>query len=166
MSAPLPDPTRPFSEQGDTLLLAQCIFGEARGEIEAAQTGVGWVVQNRLLYHRPEYGDRSYSGVILKPGQFDCFTDEVDQLMNPLKYESDSVWENCFDLASGIIGGIVERNIDACTFYHSIPLDQTTKLPYWAKMPLKIEHYCDLGNLHFYRYREYASSVAEDSMGG
>src|SRR5581483_11185151 len=43
----LPDPARSVSEQEPRLLLAMCIFGEARGESDLALRAVAQVVLNR-----------------------------------------------------------------------------------------------------------------------
>jgi spore germination cell wall hydrolase CwlJ-like protein len=77
---PLPDPERTFAEQEPDVLLALCVFGEARGESDAAQRAVAQVVVNRARFPHAVFGARrdadfadNLRRVILKPQQFSCF---------------------------------------------------------------------------------------------
>ncbi|UUZ82882.1 cell wall hydrolase [Paenibacillus sp. P26] len=59
-----------FNGQEDEDLLARLIYSEARGESVEGWQAVGHVVRNRKVKNTSEFGGGTYSGVILKPGQF------------------------------------------------------------------------------------------------
>src|SRR5690349_18676751 len=91
-----PDPAKPLAEQDPCVLLAMCIFGEARGEEYEAKVGVGCVVRNRVG-HQGKYG-HGYQGVILKPYQFSCFNHgdpNAPKLLHPLEHERPEIWHQC-----------------------------------------------------------------------
>jgi spore germination cell wall hydrolase CwlJ-like protein len=71
LPAPLPDPTKPLAEQDPVVLLAQCIWGEARGEEKQGKLAVGCVVRNRLRT-RIGFGF-TWNQVILQENAFSCF---------------------------------------------------------------------------------------------
>ena len=91
---PLPDPARTFAEQEPEVLLALCVFGEARGECDAAQRAVAQVVRNRTRFPHAVFGSRrdadfteNLRNVILQPKQFSCFLTagpHRDKLLHPL----------------------------------------------------------------------------------
>jgi spore germination cell wall hydrolase CwlJ-like protein len=144
-ATPLPDPRLPFHMQAPAVLLAQCIFGEARGEIPEAQYAVGCVVRNRVESGR--YGT-GWTGVILRPWQFSSFnTDDVnrDKLMRPLEHEPAEVWWRCYVAADMTIHHPQGDPTQGALFYFSRPL---TEPPHaWGP----VTHAADIGNLHFYR---------------
>jgi hypothetical protein len=59
-----------FSGQEDVDLLARLIYSEARGESVEGWQAVGHIVRNRKMRNAGEFGGGTYSGVILKSGQF------------------------------------------------------------------------------------------------
>ncbi len=104
-AAPLPDPKKPFKEQDPRVLLAMCIFGEARGEGDEGKLAVGCVVRNRVN-SEGRYGV-GFPGVILKPWQFSSFNandPNRHKLLEPLKHEPKAVWEACFAAAAAVFG--------------------------------------------------------------
>lgn len=151
-AVPLPDASKDFPEQSEDVLFTQCIFGEARNQPEPAQIAMAWSVLNRLLYWRSvkEYGDRTWHGVLLHPGQYDCFQDERDKLLNPLHYESQQVWEHCYGICQQIMTHSGTDPISGATHYFDRSRDSNQ--PFWAKSPL-MEHVCDVGDFRFYKYR-------------
>ncbi len=77
--ATIPDPATSLASQDPVVLLAMCVFGEARGESEAVQRAVAQVVLNRARNPHPVFGSRAGAAfednlrrVILRPGQFSC----------------------------------------------------------------------------------------------
>ena len=54
----VPDPAKPLAQQDPDLLLAMCMFGEARGESEMARRAVAQVVLNRAKNVRFDKGNR------------------------------------------------------------------------------------------------------------
>ncbi|MBI1955700.1 MAG: cell wall hydrolase [Acidobacteria bacterium] len=108
-AATLPDATKPLPEQEPVILLAMCLFGEARGEGQQTQQGVAQTVINRAKYPHPVFGSRrgvdfaeNLRRVILQPRQFSSFHPEdpnYRKLLRPLEYEEPAVWEQCLRCA-------------------------------------------------------------------
>lgn len=59
-----------FYGQEDADLLARLVYSEARGESVEGWQAVAHVVRNRVVKNTSEFGGGTYSGVILKSGQF------------------------------------------------------------------------------------------------
>lgn len=148
----LPDPHLPFEHQHPLVLLAMCIWGEARGEGMAAKIGVACVVRNRVGY-QGKYGE-GFSGVILKPYQFSSFNAKDPnraKLLEPLDHDSVDVWQACLTAAHVVYWGSQSDTTHGAVFYYSRPL----KAP-----PLKhdgtcawgsVAHCVDIGWLSFWR---------------
>ena len=93
------------------MLLALCIFGEARGESAAAQRAVAQVVVNRAQFAHPVFGSRrdadfaeNLRRVILKPKQFSCFLasdPNCAKLRRPLDWETPETWQRCLETGRG-----------------------------------------------------------------
>ena len=80
-----------------------CVWGEARGSLAEAQRAVGFVVRNRVLADRPQFGS-GWREVLLKPMQFSAFNAGSayrEQLFAPLEHDSEKAWKSCF--ASALI---------------------------------------------------------------
>jgi hypothetical protein len=102
---PLPDTQKSFAGQAPDVLLALCLFGEARGESHDARRAVAQVVLNRAKFAHPAFGSRSGAdfaenlrSVILKPRQFSCFLPDdpnCAKLLRPLDHERPEVWLRC-----------------------------------------------------------------------
>ena len=142
-STPLPDPRLPLHMQNPTVLLAMCIFGEARGEIPEAQYAVGCVVRNRV--ESGHYGI-GWTGVILRPWQFSSF-DANDpnraKLMEPTKYESPEVWWRCYVAADMAMHHASGDPTGGAVFYFSPPLTEPPAA--WGPVTETVV----IGNLHF-----------------
>ena len=101
--AAVPDPALPPASQSPAVLLAMCLFGEARGEAEGALRAVAQVVLNRTAHPHPVFGSRpglpleeNLRRVILRPSQFSCFhPSDVNnaKLLRPTEAEDAAVWE-------------------------------------------------------------------------
>lgn len=151
MSVPLPDPNIEFEKQPENILAAMLVFGEAVGQGENARVAVLNAARNRLLYHRPEYGPRTWHGVILRPWAFSCFKMLPTKLLNPLKYEKFEDWSECYQIGIDILNGVLKDNIERCCFYFDKSMD--VKPPYWTAEKYGMEHVLDVGNFHFWRYK-------------
>ena len=142
----LPDPTKPLTEQDDDVLLAMCVFGEARGEPMIAKLAVANVVQNRLYRDLARYG-RSWRTVILHPYAFSCFLPNdpnLPKLFHPLDHEAPKVWEDCLAMACGVMKGVLGDNVEGATHY----FDDSIAPPRWAsRMTATVK----LGRLNFFR---------------
>ena len=145
-TVPIPDPAIPLPQQPDEMLLAMCIFGEARGEHDDAKLAVGNVVRNRVLAGR--YG-KDWRGVILRPMQFSCFnTNDPNskKVVEPLKYGKQETWETCYRIASWILNGTAKDNTQRSTHYFDKSLDANP--PYWSYGFIPT---VTIGGLRFYR---------------
>jgi hypothetical protein len=152
----IPDPTKRLDEQPVELLFAMLLFGEARGAGTEAMAGVANTIRNRMTAPRNGLGKRfglGWSGIILHAGAFDCLkpTDpNYAKLFEPLKYESEQIWQLCFDTAAKTLAGRLADNTVGATHYHD-----SSVLPWWAK-PEVIEAgrmlpTVQIGELLFYR---------------
>lgn len=155
MSYPLPDPAIAIEGQLEDILLAMCLFGEARGENDTAKVAIANVIRNRVLSGK--YGGDTYHGVILKPYQFSCFLESDPnraKLLQPTKYEKAEVWSACYDIARFIIEGdacVNDNTIKATHYYSPKAMVPPTAIPKWAKPEYGYVHTVDIGNSKFYR---------------
>lgn len=115
----------------DILILAQTIYGEARGEWNevngglAALIAIGNVVMNRLQ-ERTRYG-KTIKEVCLKPQQFSCWSDTNKKAIHTA---NGSVWMLCQEVACGVASrGWPDLTKGANHYYANF----LTGPPYWAK---------------------------------
>lgn len=126
------------------LLVASCIWGEARGEPFLGKVAVGWVIQNRV--NGAKWYGSNHQEVILKPKQFSVFNagdPNREKMKNPLLWDSFGRWGECFEAARLVLSNDVEDNTGGATHYHRADIT-----PYWAK---SMEFSCQIGNHKFYR---------------
>jgi spore germination cell wall hydrolase CwlJ-like protein len=155
-SAILPDPSRPVALQKPLVLLAMCIFGEARGESDSAQRAVARVVLNRARHPHTVFGSRGGASfednlrrVILRPGQFSCFRPadpNYHKLLRPCEAESAAVWERSLRSAEEALASWNQG--DTLTANSDHYFDDSIQPPSWAN-PAK--RTVKLGRLNFYR---------------
>jgi hypothetical protein len=152
----LPEPERGLTGQEPAVLLAMCLFGEARGESDAALAAVAQVALNRarnphrVFGSRPEWSfEENLRRVILKPRQFSCFhpsDPNFIKLLRPLEYESAATWARCVKAAQQALTRADEP--DALTLNSDHYFDDSLPSPSWAD-PSK--QTVILGRLRFYR---------------
>jgi N-acetylmuramoyl-L-alanine amidase len=145
------------------VLLAQCIWGEARGEERQGKLAVGCVVRNRLRT-RIGFGS-TWNQVILQKNAFRCFSSgdaNHEKVMRPLDGQgvtAVSAWNECYGCAREIYYDLVVDPTHSATFYH----DKTLSAPPHAER-VDVEHWifdstswgrvqrtAGIGNLVFYR---------------
>jgi len=119
------------------------IFGEARGEPLRTKIAIGDAIINRALH--PGWWGRDLKSVILKPWQFSSFNGpetipklkpgQVDpnyaKLREPLKYESEWVWEACCVVAQMVyqrLSGQGQDTTEGANHYY----DTSISAPKWA----------------------------------
>jgi hypothetical protein len=125
LPAPLPDPTKPLAEQDPVVLLAQCIWGEARGEEKQGKLAVGCVVRNRLRT-RIGFGF-TWNQVILQKTPSVAFRKgdaNHEKVMRPLDGQgvtAVSVWNECYECAREIYYDFIVDPTHGATFYHDRP---------------------------------------------
>ena len=138
-------PDEPFASD-PTLLLALCIWREARGESLDAKIGVARTVINRC-HTRGQGFAADISGNVLKPGAFSSFN-EGDPNATKYPEHDDPSWRDSLKAAHD--AGASDPILGA-VFYYSPPLtappckhDGTCA---WGD----VEHTATIGNLNFYR---------------
>lgn len=127
------------------LLLALCVYREARGEPIDAKLGVAWTIRNRCALAPAQGFKHDISGNILKPWAFSSFM-ESDPNSKVYPEESDppadrQAWADSLTVARSVeadptLGGI---------FYFSRPL--TAPPAAWGE----VQHCATIGGLQFYR---------------
>ncbi|MCZ6490047.1 MAG: cell wall hydrolase [Acidobacteria bacterium] len=160
----IPDPDKPIAEQELVVLLAMCLFGEARGESDLARRAVAQLLLNRARNPRRVFGSKPEADftenlrrVILQPWQFSCFNpDDANRakLLHPLDHEEPAVWERCLRCArQALQAGDYNAQPhadqrDELTANSDHYFDDSIQPPSWAhpsKQTVKI------GRLNFYR---------------
>lgn len=131
----------------DFVLLALCIWREARGELLETKQAVGWSIRNRV-YH-PKWWGHSWSGVILMPYQYSSFNHN-DPNSSKLPVATDPSWEDSLRVASWVYSpespsSDLSHGADS---YFDMSMD--TNPPSWASDGSKV-HTVDMGRLHFYK---------------
>lgn len=114
---PLAPLNEPYASD-PTLLLALCIWREARGESHDAKVGVASVVMNRCVMAPAQGFKRSVTGNILHPWAFSSFM-EGDP--NAVKYPAsgDSSWTDSQLVAQNEMRNLSTDPTDGAIFYHS-----------------------------------------------
>lgn len=129
------------------ILLALCIWREARGESLAAQQAVAWTIRNRTL--KPGWWGRDWVTCVLLPFQYSSFNhNDPNAVKWPI--EADPAWADCLTAASQVFPDlpIIPDPTSGATSYFDSSMD--SKPPYWATDGSNI-HTVDIGRLHFWR---------------
>jgi hypothetical protein len=152
----LPDPQQAFARQHPAVLLAMCLFGEARGESDRGRRAVAQVILNRARHPHRVFGSRpavsleeNLRRVILQPRQFSCFLPDdpnYPKLLRPLDYEPAAVWQRCLEAAQHALEQAGQP--DALTLNSDHYFDDSLQPPSWAD-PAKQTVF--IGRLRFYR---------------
>ena len=74
-----------ISREDDELkIFAATIYSEAREESNECQYWIAWVIKNKALRHRANWGGSSIKSVCLYPNQFKCWTDQQYVTINEM----------------------------------------------------------------------------------
>jgi len=144
----LPNPDKPIEEQNLPVLMAMCVWGEARGENWEGKLAVANVIQNRVK--KDSYFGKNHKEVILKPYQFSCFNEKDPnrkKMLHPLKYSSLETWLECLVASELVLSEKVPDNTHGSCWYFSDKI----KEPYWAKRMIFVKQ---IGHHKFYKPRE------------
>ncbi|WP_017303937.1 cell wall hydrolase [Spirulina subsalsa] len=106
------------SNRDDLDIIARTIFGEARGESELGQIGVGWVIINRVG-EKTWYG-RTVKEVCLKPWQFSCWNpnDANNSIIKSVE-EGNTLFNQCRENAKKVLTASVPDPTGGATHYHA-----------------------------------------------
>jgi len=104
-----------FGKLDDKQIMALTIWGESRGEIHDGKIAVGTVILNRVDHH--DWEGNTIQAVCLCPYQFSCYlpNDPNEVKMKSIadnwdtSYQSSSVLQECYEVASGLIDGTIPR---------------------------------------------------------
>ena len=126
---PKPETDTPTHDpEGDAVVMAKTIYGEARGELLGGMIAVGCVIRNRVLIDihddsQPDWWGEGYRGVCLKPFQFSCWNmnDPNFALLSAMTATTPEL-QPFIKLAKQIIVGAVPDVTLRATHYHSIKL--------------------------------------------
>ncbi|MFP6654977.1 MAG: cell wall hydrolase [Myxococcota bacterium] len=124
---PVPTPGLPPKEQGDLIVIAMTILGEAEGESSCGKLAVGWVIKNRTLDLRwPD----SPTEVCLQAKQFSCWNADSPRhqtMRMPRGHTFEPVWNECFEAAFCSEFSIDNDLTSGANHYHTRAVT-----PYWA----------------------------------
>lgn len=132
------------------ILLALCVWREARGENYIAKTGVAWTIRNRV--QKPAWWGHDWEGVILCPFQFSSFNHN-DPNASKMPSWIDHAWQDALDIACKVFGetASIPDPTDGATSYFDMSLD--SKPPKWATDGSNVKT-VDYGRLHFYKLNQ------------
>lgn len=97
-----------FYDDGETMLLARAIYGEAGGESTEVKIAVGWSIRNRIEDSQNRWG-KTYHEVILQSSQYEPFNDPKSDpfkkithppVEDPLERQA---WQDSFRTAHSVI---------------------------------------------------------------
>lgn len=133
------------------VLLAVCVWREARGQSIAAKQAVAWVVNNRAL-NPGWWGGPSIPSVVLQPWQFSSFNSgDPNAIKWPMP--SDQTWIDSLNVATGVLGGTLDDVTSGATSYY----DDSIPPPSWATDGSNVET-ISIDGLNFYRLAQGHSS--------
>jgi spore germination cell wall hydrolase CwlJ-like protein len=106
----------------ESILLALCIWREARNQSDTAMLGVKWVIKNRCSLAPREGFKPTINGNIFKPYAFSSFN-ENDPNANKFPKQDDPAWLRILD----IVRGDSPDPTDGAVFYFSPPVKTPPK---------------------------------------
>lgn len=131
------------------ILLALCIWREARGESVQTKQAVAWSIRNRV--QNPGWWGTGWAGIILQPYQYSSFN-RNDPNAAKLPIPKDPSWEDSLEVAQMIYTSGADAQLPdptgGATSYFDLSLDHNP--PSWAIDGGMVKT-CDVGRLHFYR---------------
>lgn len=107
------------------VMLALCMWREARGEPKASKIGVGCVIRNRVAMAPKEGFARDIVGNIVKPWAFSSFN-ASDPNASKWPVNSDPSWIESCAAADEVLAGCADTT-DGAIFYYSKPLTAAPK---------------------------------------
>lgn len=136
-------------ENDDELVLAQTIYGEARGEAtDDGRKAVAQVIRNRVNDAKKRYG-KGFAGVCLKSKQFSCWNagdPNRAEMLNEENWET-AKFKNCRDIAKAAIAGNVGKDIDGALHYHATGIAK----PSWVISSATVTKTATIGGHVFYK---------------
>ena len=115
-------------------VLAEMIYGEARGESQEEQIAVAYTPLNRLNDKDKKYG-KDLVEVIRKPGQYSCFNpnDPNKSKIEQAPYNDPNNWNKCLEVAEGVLTGVYENPIGSSTHYVTKEFRKNAPRNHWSR---------------------------------
>lgn len=109
---------RDFGHLTPAQIMALTLWAETRGEPEAGKIAVASVIIERV--NRRKWDGESVREVCLWPKQFSCFNPDDKQRQNMVNFAKDfdaaiiidSALKECYDIAHGILSGVIQKDFD------------------------------------------------------
>lgn len=128
----------------DTFYLAFVLWREARSETRPGKVALVHSILNRVMH--PKWWGDSISAVVRKPWQYSSMTDPKDPQLT--KYPEDGpVWEECLDIAAGVLSGTLSNPLPGADSYYAISMDKAGNPPAWSRTAAFLGQ---VGNHKFY----------------
>jgi len=134
----------------DKTFLALTVWREARGETKEVQAGIAHVVLNRVA--RPSWWGKDIMSVCFKKWQFSSLTDPNDRQLTTWPASSDPSWQQCLQVASDVVDGIVKNPVPGADSYYDISIPA----PKWATAEVFVSQ---IGRVRFYNLDRYIEKV-------
>lgn len=128
-------------DESDVLVMAQTIWGEARGESNEGQYAIGHVIKNRFDSNKWFSAD-SLEGVCKKKWQFSCWNEDDPNKEKMEKLTQEDI-KDFIEIAKSVLDGSKESNVGKATHYYA----DYIKEPKWAEGKTPITK---IGVHHFY----------------
>lgn len=114
-------------DESDVLVMAQTIWGEARGESDEGQYAIGHVIKNRFDSNKWFSAD-SLEGVCKKKWQFSCWNEDDPNKEKMEKLTQEDI-KDFIEIANNVLDGSKESNVGKATHYYA----DYIKEPKWAE---------------------------------
>jgi len=126
----IPVPGLAIEQQSEDIVVAMCLWGEARGEGPLGMLAVANVLTNRATKH-----DTSVKAIALQPRQFSTFNaDDPNRahLVDAWKVDPGS-WGMAIGVATLSLHGLVKDSTEGALNYLTASLHDSPSAPTWAK---------------------------------
>lgn len=118
----------------DFVVMAQTIFGEARGETQSGKIAVAHVILNRYkrCKARPQFGKGTIESVCLAPLQFSCWNknDINYAIINEIDLVGNKSFLDCVTIAFNVLTGKITDNTNGADHYYACTMKDA---PEWSK---------------------------------
>lgn len=131
------------SEAYQFILVALCVWREARGESIDAKRAVAWCIHNRAS--RPSWWGRSHAEVVLKPYQFSSFN-QGDPNAVKFPADGDPAWQDSLAVTGEMFAGRSIDPTDGSTHYYDDSI--ASHPPAWAA---RMQPSGKFGKLNFFK---------------
>ena len=115
--APVPDRKSPLEDQKPHILMAICVWAEARGEPQSGKLAVAYVIRNRMKDRRwPD----TLKEIILQPMQFQGVWNHkhMVRLLDPTGVDMhDEPWQDCIQACADSLTGRLDDPTNGATHF-------------------------------------------------